>query len=401
MKDNKIHIAVIGLGYVGLAQALLFNEHYDLIGYDINKALLQSLTDNSFSTTDQEVTEALARKNLRVTDSFSEAVSEANYVIIATPTNFNEVTGKFDLNSIIMTLEHLTKLSLTPFIIIKSTLSVGATRSLRQQFPHLKIFFSPEFLREGHALSDNYYPSRIIVGYDTKDGEEEQIAGEIVALYKNESRIKEVQTLMVGLEESEAIKLFANTYLALRVAFFNELDTFALTKDLDAKAITKGVSLDPRIGDFYNNPSFGYGGYCLPKDTKELQASFDFIPEHIISASVNANLTRKLFIARFISEKARKENLGQLGIFRLTMKKDAQNMRESSLIDVARELKELGHDLLIYEPLVEEDAIYGIPVTKDLLLFKQTSELIITNRFDNQLQDVRPKVFTRDLFGKD
>ncbi len=395
-------ITVIGLGYVGLGQALLFNESHDVIGFDISDEKLAAITAGHNLWNDENIAAALKRKPLIVTNNFKTAVLGRDLIIIATPTNFNDDEKAFDLHSVLETLKKLSKLQVTAPIVIKSTLHVGATTLLQERFPTLNIFFSPEFLREGKSLFDNYYPSRIIVGYKLSSKADHETAKEISELYQNTARTKDIATLLVGTNEAEAIKLFANTYLALRVAFFNELDTYALTKGLNAEEIIHGVSLDPRIGNFYNNPSFGYGGYCLPKDTRELHQSFKLVPENLISATLVANKTRQNFIAEWIKNELKQSGPNAvLGVYRLTMKKDATNMRESSIIKVVEILHNTHVKMVIYEPLFTGDNYNGIPVVTDLKMFKTQTNLIIANRYHPDLNDVKAKVFTRDLFNSD
>lgn len=401
MSINKI--TVIGLGYVGLAQALLFNPHFDVTGYDIDIDKVNALNQGTFKSSDFEIEVALATKPLHASLDFDASIKESDLVIIATPTHFDEVKNELDISSLRVILKKISMTKYRPVILIKSTIYNGATALLQEEFKTLTILFSPEFLREGSALLDNVYPSRIVIGTRLENEKERQIADEIAAIYQLAAENKPVPTLIVGTKEAEAIKLFANTYLALRVAFFNELDTYALTKGLDAKAIINGVSLDPRIGDYYNNPSFGYGGYCLPKDTRQLEANYDLIPQALISATVHANATRKKFIAQKIIEAyhALKKPEQPIGVYRLTMKKTADNMRESSMIDIIKELKDQHVPLVIYEPLIETSSFLEFNVIKDLNIFKKMSVIIIANRYFDELEDVKDKVLTRDIKERD
>jgi UDPglucose 6-dehydrogenase len=402
MHINKI--TVVGLGYVGLAQALLFNEDYNVVGYDTDTKVVASLNRGILHIKDEDFARALARKKLMATSDITYAFQNSDLVIIATPTHFNEEKQTFDLSSIDETLQKIIASNRSPLVIIKSTVNVGATRYFMEKYPSLKIFFVPEFLREGYALFDNYYPARIIVGYDKNDTKHRQIAIQIANLFKKYTKsIDDVPLLITGTLEAEAIKLFANSYLALRVSFFNEIDTFALSKDLEVKDIIEGVGLDSRIGTHYNNPSFGYGGYCLPKDSKQLKAQFNLIPEELISATVNANSVRKEFIANYIADIVKKSNNKDyvVGIYRLTMKKDADNMRFSSIIDVVRLLKEQNIKMIIYEPLLNETTYQGITLINNLETFKKESSLIVTNRMHSDLKDVTNKIFTRDVYYRD
>lgn len=397
---NKIR--VIGLGYVGLAQALLFNNDYDVVGYDINHDKVLKIKEGNTPFRDIEITNALKSKSLKVTNVFNEAIKESDLIIIATPTHFNEETKMFDLSSIVDTLKALESAKSKSIILIKSTLHVGATIRLRLLFPALNIFFSPEFLKEGSALYDNLYPSRIVVGYNQKEAKEVEIARQISTLYLNAVKNKDdVKVFLTSLEEAEAIKLFANAYLALRVSFFNELDTFALTKDLDSLTIIDAISTDPRIGNYYNNPSFGYGGYCLPKDIKQLQTNYDLVPEQLISGTIKSNISRKEFIAQFIIRELIMNQGKTIGVFRLIMKKGSDNFRESSIIDVINILKEEKMEVIIYEPLITDETFHGYKVINDLATFKAKSDLIVTNRYQKELEDIKDKVFTRDLKSRD
>jgi UDPglucose 6-dehydrogenase len=396
-------ITVVGLGYVGLAQALLFNPHHDVTGYDIDEEKVRAINEGTFKSHDFDVENALLTHPLHASTDFNASVIDSDLVIIATPTHFDEHENTLDLSSLKETLEKISRMKHRPIILIKSTIYNGATSQLQAAFPHLTILFSPEFLREGSALLDNLYPSRIVIGTRLENEKERQIAEEIASIYQLAAENKPVPTLIVGTKEAEAIKLFANTYLALRVAFFNELDTYAQTKSLDSQAIINGVSLDPRIGDYYNNPSFGYGGYCLPKDTRQLKANYELIPEALISATVSANATRKTFIAKKIKEAYDnlKGNNKVIGIYRLTMKKTADNMRESSIIDIIKELKSAKLPFVIFEPLLNESTFLDYPVIKDLNTFKTMSALIVANRYFDDLDDVKEKVLTRDIKGRD
>lgn len=395
-------IAVIGLGYVGLAQALLFNKDFDVVGYDIDNEKLKLLEAQISPIKDQEFTAFLKDKKLKTTNIFTASLAQKDLIIIATPTHFIDETKTFDLSSILMTLETLDRYNAQGVILIKSTLHIGATKMIRDKFPKLRIFNSPEFLREGSALFDNLHPHRIVVGYDLSVQKEYEIAENIAKLYSDKSlNAKDVPLFLTSHEEAEAIKLFANAYLALRVSFFNELDSYALSTNLNALTIIDAISADPRIGNYYNNPSFGYGGYCLPKDIKQLHANYAFIPEHLISGTIASNKERKLFIAEHILKIFKDREGKTVGIYRLTMKKGSDNFRHSSILDVVSFLKKEDVKMVIYEPLILEDEYDGIRVIKDLADFKKESDLIITNRRDALLDDVLNKVFTRDIKLRD
>ncbi len=395
-------IRVIGLGYVGLAQALLFNDQYDVVGYDINKDKIRTIEKGLSPVKDKEFSDSLKRKKLKVTNTFTKDLSTADLIIIATPTHFNDETKSFDLTSIIETLKILESFKSKAHILIKSTLNIGATTLLRKQFKTLKIFYSPEFLKEGSALYDNLHPSRIVVGYNKKDEKEREIAKDIAKMYQNASENKDkVSVFLTALEEAEAIKLFANAFLALRVSFFNELDSYALSNELDTLTIIDAVSSDPRIGNHYNNPSFGYGGYCLPKDIKQLHKNFTYVPERLISGTIDSNNARKKYIAEHIIKTLEETKAKRLGIYRLTMKKGSDNFRESSILDVINYLKAFDIEMIIYEPLIDQDEFQGIKVINDLSFFKENSDLIITNRYEKVLDDVASIVFTRDIKFRD
>lgn len=386
-------IAVAGTGYVGLSMAVLLARHHQVTALDVLPEKVQKINLRQSPIADKEIQEYLSRKelNLCATTDPKEAYAGAEYVIVATPTNYDSVLNYFDTSSVEEVIEAARTMSPQAVIIIKSTIPVGFTEMIREKYQTNNIIFSPEFLREGHALYDNLYPSRIIVGDKSLQA---QRFGELL----QEGAIKKaVEILYVGSTEAEAIKLFANTYLAMRVSFFNELDTYAEMKGLETRDIIRGVSLDPRIGDFYNNPSFGYGGYCLPKDTKQLKANYKDVPENLISAIVASNSTRKDFIA----EQILKRNPQIVGIYRLTMKSNSDNFRQSSIQGIMRRLKAEGVEIIIYEPTIREAFFMKNEIISSLSEFKERADIIMANRFDVCLEDVADKVYTRDIYCRD
>ena len=385
-------ITVIGVGYVGLSNAILLAQHHQVTALDINPNIVSSLNSRKAHIKDQEIEDYLANKplDLKATTDAGQAIPGADYVVIATPTNYNEQTNYFDTSSVDQMIDKVVKLNPHAKVVIKSTIPVGYTRQKQVQFPNQTIFFSPEFLREGQALYDNLHPSRIIVGDRTE-------AGRAFARLLQEGAIdKDIPVLFMDATEAEAVKLFANTYLAMRVSFFNELDTYSELKSLDTRSIIEGIGLDPRIGTHYNNPSFGYGGYCLPKDTKQLLANFKGVPNDIIGAIVASNDTRKDFITQSILDKGPKS----VGVYRLTMKQNSDNFRESAVQGIIQRLKKAGVKVSIYEPSYEGFEFAGCPIIKDLDDFKQGVDLIMTNRMHEELTDIVDKVYTRDLFHK-
>jgi UDPglucose 6-dehydrogenase len=387
-------IAVVGLGYVGLSNAVLLAQFHHVVAVDVDEFKVNSLNKKKSPIDDPELEHYLATKHLQLTatQDIVEAYEEAQYIIIAVPTNYDVDTNSFNTSLIEVVIADILKVNKQATIIIKSTIPVGYTKNVRQQFLYDKIIFSPEFLREGKALWDNLYPSRIIIGGQSEDA---QMFG---FLLKQASLKQEVPVLFMDSTEAEAIKLFANTYLAMRVSFFNELDSYALSQGLNTQKIIEGVSLDPRVGMYYNNPSFGYGGYCLPKDTKQLLANYAGVPQSLIGSIVKANSIRKDYIAQDILSRHPRV----VGVFRLIMKSGSDNIRESSVQGIMKRIKAKGIRVVVYEPFLKnQNDFFGSEIISDLSQFKQESDLIIANRLFEEIKDVREKVYTRDLFGSD
>ena len=391
--NGKHKITVVGVGYVGMSMAVLLAQHNDVRALDIDEDRVELINQSKSTVADAEIEQYLAERELSLTATLDkeEAYSEAEFIVVATPTDYDPETNYFDTSSVEAVIGDVLAHNEKAMIVIKSTVPVGFTGSMKDKFKTERIIFSPEFLREGQALIDNLYPSRIIMGNDL---EQAHIFAELL---REAAEKPDIETLFMRSTEAEAVKLFANTYLAMRVSFFNELDSYAMGEDLDTRSIIDGVSLDPRIGGHYNNPSFGYGGYCLPKDTKQLLANYDRVPQNLIQAIVNSNTTRKDFIAQQIIAKQPQT----VGIYRLAMKAGSDNFRSSAVQGVMKRIKAKGIEVVVYEPLLNEAHFFKSEVTHDFDYFKSRCDVIIANRMVNELNDVSDKLFTRDLFGND
>ena len=392
-------IAVAGTGYVGLSNSILLAQHNEVVAVDVIQEKVDLINHKKSPIVDTEIEDYLANKelNLKATTDGNSAYKDAEIVIISTPTNYDEVKDHFDTSSVESVIEQVLECNKDAVMVIKSTIPVGYTEGIRKKYHTENIIFSPEFLREGRALYDNLYPSRIIVGCDSEQPDLLNCAKKFAGLLSEGAIKTDIPVLFTKTTEAESIKLFANTYLALRISFFNELDTFADVRGLNSKQIIEGIGLDPRIGRHYNNPSFGYGGYCLPKDTKQLLANYKNVPNNIMSAIVAANSTRKDFIAERILDM----NPNVVGLFRLAMKTHSDNYRQSSILGIMERIKAQGVEVIIYEPSIDTDKFCNSKVIKNLDEFKKASDVIVTNRYDSVLDDVKDKVYTRDIYLRD
>lgn len=393
-------IIVYGMGYVGLSNAILLAQHNEVLGIEINQEKVHLLNKKISPINDKEIIEYLSTKDLNfaVKSSDRNFAKTADYVIIATPTNFDEDKNYFDTSSVDSVLENLSSIKSTATVIIKSTIPIYYTKKVKERYKNLTILFSPEFLREGKALYDNLYPSRIIVGCNILDKQDKEQANEFAELLKNGALKSDIPILIMDYTEAECVKLFSNTYLAMRVAYINELDNFAIKNNLNTKQIIEGMCADPRIGNFYNNPSFGYGGYCFPKDTKQLKANYEGIPNSLITAIVESNTTRKNFIADYIISETNPDDI--IGIYRLIMKSESDNCRSSAIFDIINKIAK-DRKLIIFEPRIKSLSVENCHIESNLNNFKTISKIIIANRIDKNILDVKDKIFTRDIYGRD
>ena len=388
-------ITIVGMGYVGMSLATLLSRQNKIICYDKNLDKLNLISERLSPVKDKLIEKFLSKKNLNleVSKNYKEAFKSSKYIIICTPTDYDEKTNKFNTRSVTNTIKNILLVNKKASIIIKSTIPVGFTMRMRKKYAYNDIYFSPEFLREGKALYDNLYPSRIIIGGNTEKAK--QFTN--LLLEAADKKKSSIPILLMNSNEAESVKLFANTYLAMRIAFFNELDSFSESQNLDSRKIIEGVSFDSRIGNYYNNPSFGYGGYCLPKDTKQLRTNYKNVPNSLISSIVDSNKVRKDFIAKMIYEKKRKT----VGVYRLSMKKNSDNFRSSAITDILIRLRRKGIKTIIFEPLINKKSYLNANIINDLSKFKKKSDIIITNRVDSNLNDVKKKIYTRDIFYRD
>ena len=393
-------IMVFGLGYVGLSNAILLAQKNEVVGIEIVQSKVDLLNCKKSPIVDKEISEYLATKdlNLIVKTNDNEFAKDADFIIVSTPTNFDEDKNYFDTSSVDSVIANLAKIESKATIVIKSTIPIGYTKKVQEKYPNLRILFSPEFLREGQALKDNLYPSRIIVGCYKSDKLCEEKAIEFANLLKEGAIKQDVQTIIMNHEEAESVKLFSNTYLAMRVAYFNEVDDFAIKNNLNTKEIIEGMCADPRIGNFYNNPSFGYGGYCFPKDTKQLKANYNGIPNSLIDSIVDSNVIRKRFIADTIIEKTLSTDV--IGVYRLIMKSNSDNCRSSAIFDIIKMISK-ERKVVVYEPNAKNIKLENVEFVDDLLEFKEKADIIVANRLDDNIRDVKNKVYTRDIYNRD
>lgn len=402
-KQAKAKVTVVGIGYVGLSMAVLLAQSNQVTAYDIDKARIDKVNSRQPVFKDDEIEKFLRTKKLNLSATGDPAVAfrDADYIVIATPTNFDERINSFNTETVESVIETVKKYNSKALIVIKSTIPIGFTERIRKQLGYKNLVFSPEFLREGQSLHDNLYPSRIIVGTDKSDSDLSSKSQAFADLLKKESLKPDVAVLIMNNTEAEAVKMFANAFLAMRVSYFNELDSFAESNGLDSRSIVDGVCLDPRIGNYYNNPSFGYGGYCLPKDSKQLLANFGEIPNEVIRSIVDSNATRKKFVVDQIIKKLFSTNKRCVGIYKLAMKANSDNFRASAIWDVMRLIKAAGVEVIVYEPTVTESEFMGYKIENDIAKFKKDSGVIVANRVGPELESVKQKVYSRDIFNKD